>query len=161
MRKRGFLHAEIFQMVPFFDVDSMNVVWHGHYVKYLEIARCALLDAIGYGYARMRDDGYAWPVIDLQLRYVRPAHFGQRLCVRADLVEWQNRLKIHYLIRDADHGEPMTRASTVQVAVRLADGAMQLVSPQALVDAIERHGIHPRMNADVRTRHPGHVPADP
>lgn len=26
--------------VPFFDVDSMNIAWHGHYVKYLEIARC-------------------------------------------------------------------------------------------------------------------------
>ena len=34
----------------FFDVDAMQVVWHGNYVKYLEIARCALLDKIGYGY---------------------------------------------------------------------------------------------------------------
>ena len=34
--------------VPFFDVDVMQIVWHGHYVKYLEVARCAFLDAIGY-----------------------------------------------------------------------------------------------------------------
>lgn len=31
--------------------------------------------------------GYAWPVIDLQLRYVRGAVFGQKLNVRANLVE--------------------------------------------------------------------------
>jgi hypothetical protein len=37
--------------------------------------------------------------------------------VRADLVEWKNRLKIHYLISDAETGERLTRASTVQVAV--------------------------------------------
>ena len=37
----------------FFDVDAMQVVWHGNYVKYLEIARCALLDKIGYGYKEM------------------------------------------------------------------------------------------------------------
>ena len=30
----------------FYDVDSMNVVWHGNYVKYFETARCALLEEI-------------------------------------------------------------------------------------------------------------------
>ena len=137
MRSRGVLHAEIEVVVPFFDVDSMEVVWHGHYVKYLEIARCALLDRIGHNYAQMKAAGYVWPVIDVQLRYARAARFGQRLRVRADLVEWENRLKIHYLITDAASGERITRASTVQVAVRLADGVMQLVSPPVLVNAVE------------------------
>jgi acyl-CoA thioester hydrolase len=138
MRTRGVLHHEIEVTVPFFDVDSMDIVWHGHYVKYLEIARCALLDRAGHNYAQMKASGYSWPVIDLQLRYVQAARFGQRLRVRADLVEWRNRLKIHYLISDAHGGERLTRASTVQVAVSLADGTMQLVSPQVMIDAIER-----------------------
>ena len=137
MRSRGVLHAEIEVVVPFFDVDSMDVVWHGHYVKYLEIARCALLERIGHNYTQMKAAGYVWPVIDVQLRYARAARFGQRLRVRADLVEWENRLKIHYLITDAASGERITRASTVQVAVRLADGVMQLVSPPVLVNAVE------------------------
>jgi acyl-CoA thioester hydrolase len=139
MRTRGVLHRDTEVTVPFFDVDSMDVVWHGHYVKYLEIARCALLDDVGHTYAQMKQSGYVWPVIDLQLRYVQAARFGQQLRVRADLVEWRNRLKINYLISDAQSGERLTRASTVQVAVSLADGAMQLVSPKAMVDAVERH----------------------
>lgn len=139
MRTSGVLHVETEMIVPFFDVDSMDVVWHGHYVKYLEIARCALLDRLGYNYTQMKASGYVWPVIDIQLRYARAARFGQRLRVRADLVEWQNRLKIHYLILDAESGERMTRASTVQVAVNLADGVMQLASPYVFVDAVERH----------------------
>nr|WP_216844807.1 acyl-CoA thioesterase [Rhodanobacter sp. L36] len=133
------MHHDTEVTVPFFDVDSINVVWHGHYVKYLEIARCALLDRIGYNYAQMKESGYVWPVIDLQLRYVQAASFGQTLRVRADLIEWRNRLKIHYLVSDANSGERLTRASTVQVAVNLADGAMQLVSPQIMVDAVEKH----------------------
>ncbi|WP_258031844.1 acyl-CoA thioesterase [Campylobacter concisus] len=36
--------------VAFFDVDSMEVMWHGNYVKYLEMARCELLDKLGYNY---------------------------------------------------------------------------------------------------------------
>ncbi len=139
MRTRGVLHHDTEVTVPFFDVDSMNVVWHGHYVKYLEIARCALLERVGHTYAQMRDTGYVWPVIDLQLRYVQAARFGQQLRVRAELVEWRNRLKIHYLISDAESGQRLTRASTVQVAVTLADGVMQLASPQVMIDAIERH----------------------
>ena len=138
MRASGVVQAEVHVEVPFFDVDAMNMVWHGHYVKYLEVARCALLDRIGHNYVQMKAAGYAWPVIDLQLRYVQAARFGQRLAVRADLVEWENRLKIHYLIRDAGTGVRLTRASTVQVAVRLADGAMQLASPDCFTDAVER-----------------------
>ncbi|BAP81383.1 putative 5-hydroxybenzoyl-CoA thioesterase [Pseudomonas sp. MT-1] len=138
MRKGGVLQAEVEVLVPFFDVDSMDIVWHGHYVKYFEMARCALLDRIGHNYVRMREAGYAWPIIDVQLRYMRGARFNQRIVVRADLVEWENRLKINYLISDAETGERMTRGSTVQVAVEIASREMLLASPKVLVEAVER-----------------------
>jgi acyl-CoA thioester hydrolase len=138
MRSRGVFALEIALTVPFFDVDSMNVVWHGHYVKYLEQARCALLDAMGYGYDAMLASGYVWPVIDLQLRYMNPALFGQRIVARAELVEWENRLKIHYLITDADTGTRLTRASSIQVAVSAATKEMQFVSPEPLLAAVRK-----------------------
>jgi acyl-CoA thioester hydrolase len=138
MRKEGVLQAEIELVVPFFDVDMMEVVWHGHYVKYFEEARCALLDKLGHNYRQMRDAGYAWPIIDLQVRYIRGAQFGQRIRVRADLVEWENRLKINYLITDVATGERMTRGSSVQVAVEIATREMLLASPTVFVEAVER-----------------------
>lgn len=138
MRKAGVLQAEVEILVPFFDVDMMEVVWHGHYVKYLEVARCALLDKLDHNYAQMRGAGYAWPVIDLQLRYVRGARFGQRISVRADLVEWEHRLKINYLISDAETGERLTRASSSQVAVEIASREMQMVSPPVFIAAVQR-----------------------
>ena len=138
MRSKGVLHTDTEILVPFFDVDTMNVVWHGHYVKYLEVARCALLDKIGHNYSAMSDSGYAWPVIDLQLRYVRGAVFGQKLNVRANLVEWENRLKINYLISDVETGERLTRAVSVQVAVNMHNREMQLASPKVFTDAVER-----------------------
>ncbi|MDR6643960.1 MULTISPECIES: acyl-CoA thioesterase [Luteibacter] len=138
MRANGVLATEIEVIVPFFDVDSMEVVWHGHYVKYLEVARCALLDDVGHNYVRMKETGFAWPIIDLQLRYAQAARFGQKLTVRADLIEWQNRLKIHYTLSDAITGARLTRASTIQVAVSVPDGEMQLVSPRVFTDDVER-----------------------
>ena len=138
MRSKGVIHTDTEIQVPFFDIDMMNVVWHGHYIKYLEVARCALLDQLGHNYQQMLDSGYAWPVIDLQLRYVRGAVFGQKLNVRASLVEWENRLKINYLISDAVTGERMTRATTIQVAVEIASHDMQLASPKVFTDAVQR-----------------------
>jgi acyl-CoA thioester hydrolase len=138
MRSKGVIHADTEILVPFFDIDTMDVVWHGHYVKYLEVARCALLDKIGHNYTQMKESGYAWPVIDLQLRYVRGAVFGQKLNVRASLVEWENRLKINYLISDLESAERLTRGSSVQVAVDLASREMQLASPQVFIDAVEK-----------------------
>ena len=138
MRSKGVLHVDTEVLVPFFDIDTMHVVWHGHYVKYLEVARCALLDHIGHNYMQMLDAGYAWPVIDMQLRYVRGATFGQRINVRASLVEWENRLKVNYLITDLATGERLTRAVTVQVAVEIASKEMQLVSPRCFSEAVAR-----------------------
>ena len=133
-------HAEVEMQVQFFDLDPMEIVWHGRYVKYLEVVRCALLDQIGYNYVQMKASGYAWPVIDMHLRYVAPATFGQRLKLRADIVEWENRLKIDYLITDAASGKRLNKASTTQVAVDIASGAMCFVSPPVL---FEKLGVQP------------------
>ena len=45
------LQASVELEVPFHDVDVMHVAWHGHYVKYFELARCALLRRFGSRHA--------------------------------------------------------------------------------------------------------------
>jgi acyl-CoA thioester hydrolase len=132
--------AEVEMKVEFFDLDPMNIVWHGNYVKYLEVARCAVLESIGYNYMEMKESGYIWPVIDINLRYIGSAVFGQRLKLRAEIVEWENRLKINYLISCAATGKRLTRASSVQVAVDDKTGEMCFVSPPVL---FQKLGIEP------------------
>jgi acyl-CoA thioester hydrolase len=128
--------AEVEMQVQFFDLDPMHIVWHGNYVKYYEVVRCALLDQIDYNYEKMKASGYAWPVIDMNLRYVAPATFGQRLLLRAEIVEWENRLKIEYMITDAASGKRLNKGSTTQVAVDIASGEMCFVSPAVLFDKL-------------------------
>ena len=134
------LSHEIEVVPAFYDIDPMEIVWHGHYVKYLELARSALLARFSYDYAGMRASGFAWPIVDMRLKYVRPAKLGQALKVRAEIVEWENRLRIEYLIRDAQTGQKLNKASTVQVAVDLSSGEMLYVCPPVLW---ERLGVQP------------------
>lgn len=130
-KPKPLVSATVSIRIPFHDVDLMAVAWHGHYVKYFELARCALLDKIGYNYPEMRDSGFAWPVIDLHLRYPGPARFRDTLQVEAAIVEWENRLRIAYTARNGA-GKRITFGHTDQVAVDIASGRMELATPPVL-----------------------------
>lgn len=130
--------AEVTIKAQFYDLDPMEVVWHGNYARYLEEARCALLDSINYNYPQMHESGYIWPIVDMRIKYVRPLRFAQEFIVTATIIEFENRLKIDYRIRDKESGEVLTKASTIQVAVRAATGELCLESPVALTDKLKR-----------------------
>ncbi len=132
--------AEIEIIIPFHDVDMMAISWHGHYVKYFELARCALFDKIDYNYEQMRDSGYAWPVVELRIRYPGPTTFNQKVIVKAIISEWENRLKINYELRDSQTAKRLTKGYTIQVAVDMSNQEMCFESPPILY---EKLGLKP------------------
>lgn len=128
--------ANVIIDVPFFDVDAMQVVWHGHYVKYLEVARCELLRSFNYDYNEMSESGYMWPIVDMSIKYVGSALFARKINVRATLKEWENRLRIDYLITDIETGKKLTKASTTQVALDINTRQMCFESPAILFEKL-------------------------
>ena len=130
------IRAEVELTVPFYDIDMLEIAWHGHYCKYLELARCAMLDKIGYGYQVMKQTGFVWPIVDLQLRFVRPAKFEQRIRVSAELVEWEYRMKIKYVVSDAETAEVLAKAQTIQAAVNATTKEMSYVSPDVFLQRL-------------------------
>lgn len=138
MSKHIYCRHDLDLDIPFFDVDSLAIVWHGHYVKYLEMARCAFLDSIAHDYTVMRDSGYVYPVVKLDVKYIKPATFGQRIRVGLAVTEFESCLKIDYTIEDRQSGNRLTRASTSQVAVCIDSGQMQFQTPDVFQAAIRR-----------------------
>ncbi|MGC4027640.1 MAG: acyl-CoA thioesterase [Steroidobacteraceae bacterium] len=134
------LEHEIELEPTFYEIDPMDVVWHGHYAKFMERVRAALMNRLNFGYREMKESGYAFPIIELFIRYAQPLRLGQRVRISARVVEWESRLRINYEIRDAVSGRRLTRAHTVQVAVDTRTGAMQYVCPRVLW---ERMGVLP------------------
>ncbi|MCF6442204.1 acyl-CoA thioesterase [Pseudoalteromonas luteoviolacea] len=129
---KSLLEASVEIEIPFHDCDPMNVVWHGNYARYFEVARCKLLSAYECGYDNMEKIGYVWPIIDMQTRFVGSCVFGQKINVSAQLLEYEDRLKIAYLITDVETGKKLTTGVTTQVAVEMASKAMQFTTPQPL-----------------------------
>lgn len=133
------ISCQIEQVIPFFDIDSMRIVWHGHYVKYMEKARCALLDKIDYNYQQMEASGYIWPVVDMRIKYVKSLTFKQVIVIEAKIVEQEYGLKIDFKFIDKQTGQKLTTAYTKQVAVDVASGEMCLLSPKILHEKINAY----------------------
>jgi acyl-CoA thioester hydrolase len=133
------ISREVAIRVQFYDLDPMNIVWHGNYARYLEQARAVLLADIGYGYTEMQASGFAWPIVDLSIRYTRPLKLGQEVTVRATLTEYENRLCINYRIFDAATRQVLTKARTVQLAVAIETGELAFECPPELIACVQRH----------------------
>ncbi|MFV0477608.1 MAG: acyl-CoA thioesterase [Parahaliea sp.] len=132
-----YAQAECLIEVPFHDIDSLEIAWHGHYVKYLEIARTTLLDSINYDVVAMRASGYAWPVIELYIRYAQPLRYRQQIRIVAELVEIEHRMKIRYTLYDVISSRRLTRAHTVQVALDMTNSEMLFASPPVLLEKFQ------------------------
>lgn len=123
--------------VAFYDVDSYRVVWHGNYPKYFEIARCKLLDFIGFTYSDMEETGFFYPVVDLQAKYIRPLRFAQFFEITAELKEWEHKLVIDYRIVDKASGDIVTKGQTTQYAVKMPEEVTQFDSPKQLIERVD------------------------
>ena len=130
------ISAEAIAKIQFYDVDAMQVVWHGNYARFLELARCALLEKIGYSYPEMARSGYFWPIVDMRIKFVRPVRMAQQLRLTATLLEYENRLRIDYRIVDAASGDLLSKAQTTQLAVAVGTGQLEFNSPNELVDKV-------------------------
>ncbi|RLV60528.1 acyl-CoA thioesterase [Parashewanella curva] len=122
--------------IPFHDVDSMQITWHGNYLRYFEIARCDLLDKLDYNYCQMLESGYSWPIVDLHIKYVKPSLFDQKILVTASLVEWENRIRINYVITDANTGKRLTKGYTIQAAVDNDTQELCFVTPKIFQEKV-------------------------
>jgi acyl-CoA thioester hydrolase len=135
------LSAEITLITAFQDADPMGVVYHGNYFRYFEEARRVLMEKINYNYLDMQASGYLWPVIDSHVKYVKAIPFNHQIRITATLSEWENRLRVDYIIYDAQTGERMTKAYTRQVAVEIATQEMCFASPALFIDKLEPYFV--------------------
>lgn len=128
--------AETFITVQFYDLDPMNVVWHGNYIKYLETARCDLFAKIGYDYDEMRKDGIAYPIATMDLKFIKPCYFNQKLRVVSTVEEIEPCIIIKYMIYDAQTGEKLFKAKSMQICVNASTNESIYSAPERLKEKL-------------------------
>lgn len=91
--------------VRYRECDPMGVVYHTHYLDYFEAARTEALRDMGLAYKDLEAQGVIMPVVDLAVRYRRPAVYDDLLEVTCSFSEVPHmRLTISYEVRR--EGEP-------------------------------------------------------
>ncbi|MGL1936863.1 MAG: acyl-CoA thioesterase [Fibrobacterales bacterium] len=130
------LYSDTPLKIEFFDLDPMNIVWHGNYIKYYEQARRTLLDYIGYGYKEMKESGYAWPVVKSSSKYIHPITYGDVVSVRATLAEYENRIRITYIFFNPETKKTLHKGETVQMCVDIKTGISLFASPDIFVEKV-------------------------
>ncbi len=96
--------------VRYRECDPMGVVYHAHYIDYFEAARTEALREMGMSYKELEASGVIMPVVDLAVRYRRPARYDDVLEITCSFSEVPTmRLRIEYEVRR--EGEPEVLAT--------------------------------------------------
>jgi acyl-CoA thioester hydrolase len=123
--------------VPFHDLDPLQMVWHGNYLKYFDMARFSLFNTAGIDFITYhRKKNYLFPIIRTDIRYITPlSAFDQFVCT-ATVVEAKHKIVINFIIRCEKDGKLCTKGSSEQVALTLPDYDLQFEIPKDIRSAL-------------------------
>ncbi|MBZ5855724.1 acyl-CoA thioesterase [Flavihumibacter profundi] len=84
--------------VRYAETDQMNVVYHGNYAQYFEVARAESIRHLGFTYKDMEAMGIIMPLVELHTKFLRPAHYDDLLTIRTVLKELpaDHRIEFHH-----------------------------------------------------------------
>jgi len=113
---------EVQLRVPFHDLDPMEVVWHGNYLKYFDIARFALFREGGIDlYRYSREHGLLFPVIKTATKHIISLRYGEEFRVRATAREAAIKIVLDFEILRISDGQACAKGRGEQVAVKLPE----------------------------------------
>jgi acyl-CoA thioester hydrolase len=117
--------------VPFFDLDPMQIVWHGNYLNYFEIARAGLFEHYGVDlYQYYEREKIIFPIIRTATKHIFPLKHRDEIIVKATLADANIKLAVDFEIRRASDGSVCARGRTEQVAVKVPEMETLFSIPQ-------------------------------
>ena len=127
--------------VPFYDLDAIQMVWHGNYVKYMENAREAFGEKYGFEYLHIFNSGYTAPMVDMHIKYRNSARIGDKLNIKITYVPTKAaKLVFQYIITRPKDNAVIIEADTTQLFVSRS-GVFELSNPDFVVEWKKRWNI--------------------
>jgi len=121
--------------VRYAETDMMGVVYHGSYLPWLEVGRTALLKEHGMPYRELESDGFFLPVLEVGLRYLKPAKYDDTVVITTFLREKPTlRIRMDYELHRGD--ELLVTAFTMHAFIDRNGRPVR--PPAAFVAAMDR-----------------------
>jgi acyl-CoA thioester hydrolase len=116
--------------VRFSEVDSLGIVWHGHYLRYFEDGREAFGKRYGLSYLDYFAEGYLVPIVSVQCDYKQVVRYGDRIIVETTYTPCESaKINFTYRLVNAETRELVVTGSTTQVFLSKHKLTLQLTNP--------------------------------
>lgn len=127
--------------VRFGEVDSMGIVWHGNYVKYIEEGRESFGHKYGISYLDIYANDVMAPVVKMNIEFKKQVQYGDRLVIETEYIDNESaKIVFNYRIFRKSDNELMATATTTQVFIDLKK-EMLLYPPQFAIDWKRKVGL--------------------
>lgn len=125
--------------VRYGETDQMGYLYYGNYAAYYEIGRVEMLRHLGMSYREMESElGVMMPVVNLQMRFVRPARYDELLTIRTTLRQLPDRFIVfHVEIRN--ERDKLVNGGTVKLCFVAMASGQTVAAPEALLSKLRPH----------------------
>ena len=129
--------------IRFNEVDSMGVVWHGHYATYFEDAREEFGRKYGLEYLMMYEKGFFEPLVELNFKYKKPLIYG--MCPEIEIVYHPcdaAKIIFDYEIRDPKTKEVYATGHSIQIFMDKNTYQLVLTNPEFYEEWKQKWGVN-------------------
>lgn len=77
--------------VRYAETDQQGIAYHAHFFVWMEVGRAALLEALGFPYHRMEEEGLVFSVVEARCRYHQPARYAEEVEIETRVSELRSR----------------------------------------------------------------------
>jgi len=132
------MYESVTQMrVRYAETDQMNVVYYGNYAQYFEVGRVESVRQLGYTYKDMEQSGVIMPVVEMHVRYLRPATYDDLLTVKTTLREMPVDHRLEFFQEVFNEEGKLLCAGTVKLYFLNAADRSKTNIPEALKEKLQ------------------------
>ncbi|MDP2644590.1 MAG: thioesterase family protein [Desulfobacterales bacterium] len=133
--------CEVNLTVPFHDLDPLQMVWHGNYIKYFDVARSALFNQAGIDlFHYFNRTSTLFPVTKTSVKFISSLRYLDEFKCTATVVQAQYKIVLDFRISLADGKKICAKGRSEQVAVKFPQMEILFEIPEDIRKALG----HPR-----------------
>lgn len=126
------------QKVFYSDTDAYGVVWHGSYLRWLEMGRVGLCEMLGHNLVDLTNQGIVLPVVNLNVNYRKSAKLDDVMVVETEITEFNGfTVKFKQVIKSKETGKTFIDGDVTVVAID-NNGKLYRKMPEVLANSFNK-----------------------
>lgn len=122
--------------VRYSETDKMGYVYYGNYAAYYEVARAEMMREIGFTYKQMEDKGCMMPMLDIYIKYHKPARYDDLLTIKTSIENLpDSRMTFHYEVYNSETAQLLNVGQTTLAFIN-AQTYRPMRAPEWFLDII-------------------------